>query len=513
MVRSFLGWTEFSLTKCLGLNRKFLFRRCVQCEAANPDCPVCDSDQSCQLIIASCEQCARTECIKIGSSDPSATPNPSHKGGAPVTGAIAGGVVGGVAVIIIMTWLVWRFCIKKRRQDFEPSEKWRDSGVINEKGDFAQRRDPRASTHTVGSIASTVLTRASNIIQIAYIPGVTNRSIESSPDLLVPPVPPIPAAASLTNSSSSTPQPGQEQHFFMPSDLRDSRYSGYTDDNRSSYARSSLNPTARSSVAVTFRNNALVNPLPAQVVARGKANAVSVKSSGKNSPIDTPGAVTPPMPPIDYERHGQIPVKTGAPIVARIGVPKEVTVTKSSPPTTVTSKSPLSTSLDPSTASSPSLSQGSPAPLKVERPMSVQDPNRHNGDSSTFDDASTDDDESPPEQSLMGHRRLSSSRHSGFKSPQSAPDLRHSRYQSISSFSTESQNRLKEEAALNKSHKRSGSLNQIIEEATRRASREPRHGGLGSMAGGGGGGSAGVGSLASWKKDGPFSDAHAARTP
>ena len=498
--------------KCQGLTRHFLFRRCVQCEEVNPPCPSCTADRTCIQIGASCTECARTECSLIASSDPSPTPNPSHKGKGPVTGAIAGGVVGGVAVIIIITWLVWRFCIKKRREDFEPSE-WPDSGTIKEKDEFTLRRDARASTHTVGSIASTVLTRASNIIQIAYIPGVTNRSIESSPDLLVPPVPPIPAAASLTNSSASTPQPGQEQHFFMPSDLRDSRYSGYTDDNRSSYARSSLNPTARSSVAVTFRNNALVNPLPAQVIARGKANAVSVKSSGKNSPIGTPGAVTPPIPPIDFDRHAQIPIKTGAPIIARLGVPKEVTVTKSSPPITVTSKPPINVSVDPSIASSPTHSQDSPAPLNVERPTSVQDPNRHNGDSSTFDDASTDDDESPPEQSLMGHRRLSSSMHSNFRSPQSAPNLRHSRYQSISSFSTESQNRLNEAAAPNKSHKRSGSLNQIIEEATRRASREPRHGGLGSMAGSGGGGSAGVGSLASWKKDGPFSDAHAARTP
>lgn len=57
-------------------------------------------------------------------------------------------------------------------------------------------------------------------------------------------------------------------------------------------------------------------------------------------------------------------------------------------------------------------------------------------------------------------------------------------------------------------HKRSGSLNQIIEEAARRASREPRHGGLGSGS---------VDSIgADYRrqlKEGPFSDANAARTP
>lgn len=494
----------------LGMKRN-LFRRCVQCESDSPGCPPCAADESCQLIGASCELCAKTVCTKIGTSSPSPTPSSSSKNGGSVTGAIAGGVVGGVAVIIIITWLVWRFCIKPRREDFDENE-WRNSQTVKEKDntEFTDQRNARASTHTVGSIASTVLTRASNVIQIAYIPGVTNRSIESSPDLLVPPVPPIPAA-SLTNSTSSTPQPGQEQHFFMPSDLRDSRWSGYTDDNRTSYARSSLNPTARSSVATTaYRNDAVVNPLPAQVIARGKANAVSVKSSGKNSPVDTPRSITPPMPPIDYERHGQIAVKTNAPIVARLGVPKAVTLTKSQPQNIIAS--------NPSTAASikslASHTQGSQAPLAEEgQSASTQEPTRHNGDSTTFDDASTDDDDSPPDQSLMGHnRRLSASKQSGFKSPQSVPDLRHSPYHSTSSSSIESQNRLSPGDAR-KPHKRSGSLNQIIEEATRRASREPRHGGLYSKAGSGGAGVAGVGSLASWKRDGPFSDANAAQTP
>lgn len=493
---------------CLGIKRN-IFRRCVQCDGNSPDCPVCAADETCSLVGTSCEECARTECTKIGGSSPSATPSPSKSGGS-VTGAIAGGVVGGVAVIVIVTWLVWRFCIKPRRENFDENE-WRNSGTVKEKDntEFTDQRQARASTHTVGSIASTVLTRASNVIQIAYIPGVTNRSIESSPDLLVPPVPPIPAA-SLTNSTSSTPQPGQEQHFFMPSDLRDSRWSGYTDDNRASYARSSLNPTARSSVATTtYRNDAVVNPLPAQVIARGKANAVSVKSSGKNSPVDTPRSITPPMPSIDFERHGQIAVKTSAPIVARLGVPKAVTLTKSQPQNTVTSTPSASTS---TARSSPSRIQDShPPPVQGEEPASTQEPTRHNGDSTTFDDASTDDDDAPPDQSLMGHnRRLSTPKQSGFKSPQSVPDLRHSPYHSTSSSSIESQNRLGPGDGR-KTHKRSGSLNQIIEEATRRASREPRHGGLGSKAGSGG--AAGVGSLASGKRDGPFSDAHAAQTP
>lgn len=433
--------------------------------------------------------------------------------------------MGGVIVIVIVTYLVWRFCIKKRREEFEENE-WRKSGQLTEKDveEFARQRNARASTHTVGSIASSVLTRASNIIQIAYIPGVTNRSIESSPDLLVPPVPPIPAA-SISKSNLSSPQPGQDQHFFMPSDLRDSTFSGYSDDARTSFARSSIAPTiGRDSIATTYQNNVVVNPLPAQVIARGKANAVSVKSSGKNSPIDTPRSMTPPMPPINYERHGQLHPNTSGTIVARLGVPKAVTVTRSPLSNHTTATSSSTSSIPQTTEASPNIYENPQPPLvKLERQASLLDGSRHTADSSTFDDASTDDDESPAEQSLIGRDRRSrtqewglgessESKQSGFKSPLSAPNLRQSHEQSTPFSSSESPSRLVPGDALRQSHQRSGSLNQIIEEAARRASRDPRHGGLGSVGGWGDGGG-GVGSLASWKREGPFADSNAARTP
>ena len=147
------------------------------------------------------------------------------------------------------------------------------------------RRDARASTHTVASIASTVLTRASNIIQIAYIPGVTNRSAPSTPGLLVPPVPPIPIAL----STASTPRYEQE-HFFMPGDLRDSTYSGMSD--RTSYARTSVASTI-------YGKNAIVSPVPAQTIIRGKAAVISVKNGTNSS-----GELTPPVPSINYDRYG-----------------------------------------------------------------------------------------------------------------------------------------------------------------------------------------------------------------
>jgi hypothetical protein len=204
-------------------------------------------------------------------------------------GAIAGGVVGGVVVIAVVTYLVWKFCIKNKRQEYEDS--WVDlqNDPTPSEKDFAARRDHRQSTHTVHSIASTVLTRASNIIQIAYIPGVTNRSAPSTPGLLVPPVPPIPVSL----SSPTSTQEYEDQHFFMPGDLRDSTYSGMSDrTSRTSYARTSVASTI-------YGKNAVVSPMPAQTVIRGKAAVVSVTPRGGTSPAD----VAPPVPSVDWSKY------------------------------------------------------------------------------------------------------------------------------------------------------------------------------------------------------------------
>lgn len=205
----------------------------------------------------------------------------------PNVGAIAGGVIGGVLCIAVVTYFMWRYCVKAKRQQYEQGG-WAEHGneSRDSEKDFTMRRDARASTHTVGSIASTVLTRASNIIQIAYIPGVTNRSGPSTPGLLVPPVPPIPIALSSTAKSPTH----ENEHFFMPGALRDSTYSGISD--RTSYARNSVASTI-------YGKNAVVSPVPAQTMIRGKAAVVSVRHNGGSS-----GEATPPVPSVDFNRFG-----------------------------------------------------------------------------------------------------------------------------------------------------------------------------------------------------------------
>lgn len=269
----------------------------MQCDTATLSCPSCSDGESCQYTSQSCTECPKAYCV---ADSPGSSDDTSAVSSGPNVGAIAGGVIGGLAVIGIVTYLVWRFCIKSRRQEWQ-DEPWAQDGPRNKEGsdmDYASRASQRQSTHSVQSMASTVLTRASNIIQIAYIPGVTNRATPTSPTLLVPPVPPIP----LAHSDAGSPSPYEEQHFFVPGNLRDSSYSGisgYSD--RTSYARTSYAP--RSSVASTiYGKNAVVSPTPAQRGTLLKPSLVSVKSKGASS-----GSMTPPVPAVDYDRYEKPP--------------------------------------------------------------------------------------------------------------------------------------------------------------------------------------------------------------
>jgi len=145
---------------------------------------------------------------------------------------------------------------------WEPPEKRDQSTLV---------RNGRQST--AHSIASTVLTRASNVIPIAYIPGVTVRSPPESPGI-PPPMPGFPGVSGHTSTAST---PALEQHFFMPGDLRNSTWS----DTSSVDPRISIAPSlARSTV---YRDDEVIPPLPAQQAFRAQANMVSVKS-GSTTP-------------------------------------------------------------------------------------------------------------------------------------------------------------------------------------------------------------------------------------
>src|SRR6266536_231864 len=98
-----------------------LFRRCVTgCSPEAPACPTCPDNQVCSLVPPTCDACQKTICIAdpaASSPSPSSTPKPS--GSSPNVGAIVGGILGGLVAIAFVTYLVWRSCIKTKRQQFE----------------------------------------------------------------------------------------------------------------------------------------------------------------------------------------------------------------------------------------------------------------------------------------------------------------------------------------------------------------------------------------------------------
>lgn len=371
--------------------------------------------------------------------------------------------------------------MKKRRQN--AASDWPDDPTGSEKSgmdQFSIARDKRASTHTVASVASTVYTRASNIIQIAYIPGVTNRSMQPSPDL-IPPVPPIPSAAA-PGSNQSTPHVGSDdQHFFLPSDLRNSTYSDFP--NRDSVMTTQTRETRNSVASTVYRNNAIVSPIPAQMVTRGKATSVSVRSQ-KNSP-NLSRSETPPMPRLLSSVSSQATLnKQGqGPMVGRLVQPRPVQITRKG-----SNQSPIY-ELD----GSGSEASYSPYLGSSDRKYANASP-QYSHHSSGFGNDESSDEEYGNNAGRKGNqhlmpgkaRRSQVSVQSGLVSPAE-----------LSTFSRDSQNL---EGASNSEQKKASGLNQIIEEATRNASRDPSHGGLGSYE-------------LDHPEVSPFSDSHAARTP
>ncbi|KAG5366743.1 hypothetical protein CJU89_1179 [Yarrowia sp. B02] len=113
-------------------------------------------------------------------------------------GAIAGGVVGGVAAAAIFGFFVWFFCFSKRAQRQREEKEWipvvgQDHVTGNHNA--GQMPPNRNSSSTFASLASSALSRASNVIPIAYVPGVTSRgqmSRDSSTGGTLGSNPPIP---------------------------------------------------------------------------------------------------------------------------------------------------------------------------------------------------------------------------------------------------------------------------------------------------------------------------------
>ena len=261
-----------------------IFRRaCVECsDTMSATCGTCPGTQVCTFTLQTCTQCADAKCIDVNSSGTENTTNSGGSGGNSA-GPIAGGVIGGFAVLGLLGFFFWRHKNKKRKEREATAEK---------EASFGSSRAARASTHTVASISSTT-TRASNVIQIGYLPGVMNRSAPSTPGQFIPPVPPLPGHGIPEIRYPQSPDQGT---FFSADDIL--RASVYTTGDHD----------PRASVATTiYRNNAIVAPVAANVVRLGKAAVVTVK--GGPSVVTTPqlgGA--PPVPAVDLSQYDKAAV-------------------------------------------------------------------------------------------------------------------------------------------------------------------------------------------------------------
>ena len=107
---------------CLDIENVFrLNKRCVQCADGPLSCEglKCAVGQVCIQTTRSCDACPSVNCAV----DPTAGPPVQAQTN---VGAIAGGVVGGVAFIAIFVFIVWKFCLKgKRRPVTQPiGKRW-----------------------------------------------------------------------------------------------------------------------------------------------------------------------------------------------------------------------------------------------------------------------------------------------------------------------------------------------------------------------------------------------------
>ncbi|EGU88940.1 hypothetical protein HZS61_004977 [Fusarium oxysporum f. sp. conglutinans] len=180
-------------------------------------CPECSDSESCRYtVLVYCAQYATSASRRNAEAE-------SKKGGCGLTiGGIIGGIIASIVIIFAATYLVWRFYIKPKRSQSPTSIHVEDMDPMQgSEKDAASRRTSLLSTHTVHSMAPTILTRASNIIQIAYIPCVTNRAALMSSKRVVSSVP----LAPMRHTEGNRGHENNDQHFFFPCDLQGSTHS------------------------------------------------------------------------------------------------------------------------------------------------------------------------------------------------------------------------------------------------------------------------------------------------
>lgn len=145
---------------------------CVVC-SSDPVCPKCEDGEDCLLTIQTCQQCPKTYCKAVGGRSHSSGPS------AQTVGGLAGGITGGLLLLIgIGSYIFYKYYVKKKlafnrvnHKEFYFDDDVEVNFRHNHPGNDGQQPPNQGSSRN--SLATTMFTRASNIIPIAYIPGVT----------------------------------------------------------------------------------------------------------------------------------------------------------------------------------------------------------------------------------------------------------------------------------------------------------------------------------------------------
>ncbi|ANZ76683.1 BA75_03911T0 [Komagataella pastoris] len=146
---------------------------CVTCPDV-PSCPTCKANEKCVLTARTCSTCPAVSCVHDENSGSSSSLSSAATGG-----ISAGAVVGALVIFSVMGFLYFRYVYKpkKLRQQDEEANVVKD--MTDDKTTLSITQKPgnsdlerRNSTLTLSTMASTILTKTSNIIPIAYIPGV-----------------------------------------------------------------------------------------------------------------------------------------------------------------------------------------------------------------------------------------------------------------------------------------------------------------------------------------------------
>lgn len=174
---------------------------CVVCPDT-PSCPVCGTNEQCAMTTQTCLECPTTYCLTI-SDNYNETKSDS------LTNAQVGGIAGGLSafVLIILAGLIY-YLFKKVRANaqtdfelgineemkeltglFDDDYDYKDSGPMNTNLRTNRRRTltnseyKRMSQNSLSTVTNSVLTKASNVLNIVYVPGVTSSRPAKPPSI------------------------------------------------------------------------------------------------------------------------------------------------------------------------------------------------------------------------------------------------------------------------------------------------------------------------------------------